>query len=98
MPTIEHASLLRSITAKLSAQQLLDEAEKEHLAGCEACLRELVNHLDKAMPANNGINGSASTTRPEAERVLNRARQIFLREFGIDLATKQHKESYSASA
>jgi hypothetical protein len=98
MSAIEHAQMLTALTAKLTSHQPLAESERDHLAQCATCMGALIDYLDSVKPIKSSVNGSSSTngtsaSRPEAERVLSRARQVFLREFGIELGTGEAKEA-----
>jgi hypothetical protein len=89
-PTTNHLS--DSVTAKLLAGQRLTEIEKTHLAECEQCMKQALVALD-GKRASEGPTPDSERSRPAAQRVLDRARKVFQREFGISLAKEPPRES-----
>lgn len=76
-----------AMIAKFMAGEHLNEAEKEHLAGCNDCMKRVLAALDhkaKTQPPPP----DADRARSEALRALDRVRQIYLREFSISLTSE----------
>jgi hypothetical protein len=86
-----------SLIQKITRGIRLDDAEKSHRAGCQACMTRLITALDEsAMNAPNSVGISAGVTngnglpeRPQAKAALEHGRRVFEREFGISLLPKE---------
>jgi hypothetical protein len=93
MATQEKDQWCETLVRKMMTGEPLGDAEKSHLAACEACMAEVVGRLDEsaASEANghgtppSGPNGDITETRPEAKKALEQGRRVFEREFGISL-------------
>ena len=96
MATQEKDRACNDLVRKLTMGESLEDAEKSHLAVCEACMAEVVKALDEAAKGGsqgsgkfpNLANGELSPVRPEAMRALEQGRRVFEREFGISLPKK----------
>jgi len=63
--------MCNSLVQKMTTGQALDDAEKSHLAKCEACMARVVRMLDKSAMSEahcpdmvpNGTNGDLSYAR-----------------------------------
>jgi hypothetical protein len=76
-----------SLATKLLAGQHWTEAEKAHVIDCEHCVGHVLAALDRKKKADGPVPDSVRA-RPSAQKALERARQIFHREFGISLANE----------
>jgi hypothetical protein len=93
MVTQEKNQMCDIVVQKIIAGGSLDDADKTHLANCEACMARVVRTLDESglqerqIPGRTagGTNGDLSRARPEAKQALEQARRVFEREFGIKL-------------
>ena len=94
MPTQETHQICKDVVQKLTMGKSLEDAEKSHLASCEACMAEVVKTLDEATasvpqpPSTSpgGASGDSRCARPEAKRALEKGRRVLEREFGIFLS------------
>ena len=76
------------MAAKLVGGQHWSEDEKEHFLACERCQKLVWAALDNKRKTQ-GPPSDSERSRPAAQRALERARQVFQREFGISLAKEQ---------
>jgi hypothetical protein len=96
MATQQNDQMCKDLVRKLTMGESLEDAEKSHLAVCEACVAEVVKTLDEAAMrephgpglAASGTNGDFSQVRPAAKKALEHGRRVFEREFGIALSKK----------
>ena len=92
----EKDQLCEDLVQKMTTGDPLDDAEKSHLAGCEACMLQVVRTLDEAAlseshsrsMAASGSNSDLPNALPEAMKALEYGHRVFEREFGISLAKK----------
>jgi len=75
------------MAAKLLSGQHWSEDEKEHFLACERCSKAVWAALDHKRKTE-GPPADADRSRPAALRALERARQVFQREFGISLTSE----------
>ena len=75
------------MAAKLLVGQHWSEDEKTHFLACERCQKSVWTALDHRRKTE-GPAPDSDHSRLSAQRALERARQVFQREFGISLATE----------
>jgi hypothetical protein len=96
MATQEKDQMCENLVRKIMAGASLEDAEKSHLALCEACMAEVVRMLDESAASKplshsmvaDGTNGDLTHARSEAKKALEQGRRVFEREFGISLSEK----------
>jgi hypothetical protein len=74
-----------TLVAKMTGGQRLTEDEKSHLAECEQCMKAIVEALERKRKTE-GPGPDTDRSRPAVQGALERARQVFQREFGISLS------------
>lgn len=82
------------VIAKFSVGERLTESEKDHLAGCHDCMMRALAGLDRKRKTQ-GPPPDAAYSRPSVQRALERANQLFLREFGISLTGEERQAKAS---
>jgi hypothetical protein len=85
MQETEHEYLQTALVAKKTSGELLSEEERLHVADCVQCMQAIVEALERKHKTE-GPAPDSDPSRPSVQRALERARQIFQREFGISLA------------
>jgi hypothetical protein len=88
--------MCENLVRKIMTGASLEDAEKSHLAVCEACMAEVVRMLDESAASKplghgmvaDGTNGDLTQVRPEAKKALEQGRRVFEGEFGISLTKK----------
>lgn len=96
MATQEQDQVCEKLVRKITTGERLDDAEKSHLAACDACMAEIVRMLDESAARQPhgldrdtaGSNG-APPPRPDANKALEQGRRVFQREFGISLSREE---------
>jgi hypothetical protein len=86
-----------SLAAKLLAGHHWREDEKAHVLVCEEC-QKLIHAALEDKRKTEGPHPDSDRSRPAAQRALERARQVFQREFGISLAKEPPPSATAAKA
>jgi len=81
METRQIDEVCDAVLNKVLSKEPISGSDKKHLAGCDRCMRSLVELLDEKTAAEK----SDGVVRGEAVAVVARARESFARQFGIVL-------------